>query len=154
MPTALRRRAAAIGTCVLLALPLAATAVPAEAETTTASKAEARSRAEAQARRSFAMTWQANNAPSRDRAIYHCARGNQIVGAAHIVEPADAVRFSCSYDKSTDWPYGVLVYQPAGRRVIIKVGTKVVQDYAPQSEGRDVWVVQGNPTGWWRTVIR
>lgn len=107
----------------------------------------------AQSRRSFAMTWQSNESKSKDRAIYHCARRGEIVGRAHIVGRASAVRFSCRYKKSTEAPYGVKVFQPAGRRVVVKVGTKVVRDYDPQPTGRDVWVVEGNPGGWWRTFI-
>lgn len=139
MPLTIRRRAYAIGASLVLALPLAATAAPAEAK--------------AKAKRTYAITWQSNEASSEDQAIYHCVRRNQIVGSAHVVDRADATRFTCRYNKKTDWPYGVVVYQPAGRRVVVKAGAKVVQDHAPQSRGRDVWVVQGNPTGWWRTSI-
>jgi hypothetical protein len=101
----------------------------------------------------YAMTWQSNELPSKDDAIYHCVRAGRIVGRAHIVKRGEAARFSCRYNRQTDWPYGVKVYQPAGRRVVVKVGTKKVQDYGRPEVGRDVWVVEGNPTGWWRTYI-
>lgn len=101
----------------------------------------------------YAMTWQSNELRSKDDAIYHCVRAGYLVGRAHIVKRGEAARFSCRYDKQTDWPYGVKVFQPAGRRVVVKVGTKKVQDYGRPDVGRDVWVVEGNPTGWWRTYI-
>jgi hypothetical protein len=116
-------------------------------------RAQADSKIRVKAGRSYAVTWHSNES-NEERAIYHCVRGGEIYGRAFIVDRNDATRFTCSYDKDTDWPYGVKVYQPPDRRVVVKVGLLVVQDYDPRSSGRDVWVVKGNPTGWWRTFIK
>lgn len=177
MPATLRRVAIA-GIALLFIIPTVATAAPAEAppgvdtrvkgaptarpstkakpvkaQPTRAGSAELGGGGRSTDFRRLAMTWHSNEASSKDRAIYHCVRQGEIVGPAYVVDRADAVRFSCRFDKRVDWPYGVVVFQPAGRRVVVKVGASVVEAYDPRAEGDDVWVVKGNPTGWWRTFI-
>lgn len=130
-----------------------AMAVPGKAQPTKAPKGVLPGKRPSRDFRALRLTWQSNEASSNDRAIYHCVRQNELVGPAYIVEPGEAVRFSCRFDKRVDWPYGVVVYQPAGRRVVVKVGPSVEEEYNERTKGDDVWIVKGDPTGWWRTFI-